>query len=116
MCVVSCEMHRSATRNHAPRFSLFVPAFLPSTQLIRIGLGVENGPVLDRLHPVVLQHTVVHTRVFAFDAQGRFRDYGFDNKVVIAVGAVLVSLFELLRILAETLFALFAGERHLEGL
>src|SRR5690242_11537122 len=36
--------------------------------------------------------------------------------MVIAMRAVLVALFELLRVFAKTLFALFAGKSHVEGL
>lgn len=36
--------------------------------------------------------------------------------MIVAVGAVLVRLLKLFDVLAEALFALFAGEDHLEGL
>jgi hypothetical protein len=72
-----------------------------------------------RLRPVVsftliLEHACILAHIIALDLQSRLRRDGLEDKVVVAVGAVLVALVKLLDVLAEALFALFAGKHHFE--
>lgn len=66
------------------------------------------------LHPLVPDHPVVDAHVLGLDRQRGLGRHGVEDKVVIAVRAVLVGLLELLRVLAETLLALLAGEGEVE--
>lgn len=86
-----------------------------STQPVGFLVDVKDGPQLLLLDALVLEHAVVHPGVLALDAQGGLGDDGLEDEVVVAVGAVLVGLLELLDLLAEALAALLAGEHHLEG-
>ena len=65
--------------------------------------------------PVVLEHPRILTHILALDLQSRFRLYRFQHEVVVAVWAIFVAVVKVLYVLPETLFALFAGEDHLEG-
>jgi hypothetical protein len=104
-----------------------------STQLVRRFLDVENGSRFLFRQTVVLDHPKsilvsasraeedgvsprVYPRVLAFHLQPSLRRERIDDKVVVAVWAVLVRLVKLLGVLSEDLFALFAGKDHLEAL
>lgn len=89
---------------------------LESTQFISIVLYIKYGPPMVVLDAVILEHAIVHAGVLALDTEGGFGGEGLENEVVIAVGAVLVGLLELLGVFPETLFTLLAGEGHVEGL
>ena len=92
------------------------PEPLPcSSQLIRFRRRIKNSPSLLILNALILNHTIINTNVIALDGKRGLGDRSLEDEVVVAVRAVLVGLLELLRVLAETLAALLARERHLEG-
>lgn len=84
------------------------------TQLVGVGGGIEDSAALVVLDALVLDHAAIEAGVVALDGEGGLGDGGVDDEVVVAVGAVLVGLLELLGVLAEALAALLARERHLE--
>ena len=86
---------------------------LSSAQLICVGIWVEDVSLPCQTGSFVLEHLVVHSHVLALDRQGRFGCLSLDDKVVVASGAVFVRVLPLLGVLAENLFALFAGEDQL---
>jgi hypothetical protein len=85
-------------------------------QFISVVLYIKYGPPLVVLDAVIFEHAVIHACILALDAECRLGNDGFEDKVIIAVRAVLVGLLELLRVFPEALLALLAGEGHLEGL
>jgi hypothetical protein len=90
---------------------------LPSlTKLIRILYWVKDGPLPGLLDALILEHLAVHAHIVALDGQSGFGGLSFDDEVVIAVRAVLVTLVHVLGVLAETFLAFLAGERHVKGL
>ena len=67
-------------------------------------------------NPLILQHPTINPRILSLHLQRRLRLLRLNDKVVIAVRAVLVAILELLRVLAEALLALLAREGHVEFL
>ena len=86
-----------------------------STQFVSVLVGVEHGPQRLRLDALVLEHLVVHSCIVTFNRESSLWCLGVNNVVVVAVWAVFVALLESLHILAEALFAFFAGEDHFCG-
>jgi hypothetical protein len=110
-----CEVSR---RSHVFIFHFFVSAahclssLLP--QLVGFYVRVKDGNLflVVGLYTVVLDHAAVDPNILALDRDGRLGHDGVEHKVVIAMRAVLIGLLKLLGVLAEALFALFAGKRH----
>ncbi|KAI6772335.1 hypothetical protein HG530_003293 [Fusarium avenaceum] len=94
------------------------PTEVTTRYLVGVVARVKDGPDTLRLLLLsfVLEHFAVHSYVVALDRQGRLRSLCVDNEVVVAVGAELVGLLELLDVLSEALLALLAGKDHLEAL
>lgn len=86
-----------------------------STQSLAGFFQVPDGLLLFLAHTLVLDETGVLSNVLTLDLQSSLRRLCFEHKVVVAVWAILVALFKLLNVLAESLFAFFACEDHLEG-
>ena len=63
-------------------------------------------------HSIILQHPRIDPHIFALYLQLHLRGQSINDKVVVAVRAVLVALVKFLRVFAEALFALFAGKDH----
>jgi len=95
-----------------------MPLFTQLTKLVGVYIGVEDGDVLllRKLDPVILDHTAIDAHVGALHRDGRLGTNRLDDEMVIAVWAILICLFELLRIFSEALFALFASKGQLEFL
>lgn len=86
-----------------------------STQSLTGLFQVPNGLHFFLAHTIILDKTSILSDILTLDLQSCLWRLCFENKVVVAVRTVLVALLELLNILAESLFALFAGEYHFEG-
>jgi hypothetical protein len=80
-------------------------------------VAVEERAALLFADAVVLEHAGVDAHVLALYLESGFGRDGVQNKVVVAVGAILVGLVVFVGIvLAEALFALLAGEGELRVL
>lgn len=104
---------------HTTHACIFVPPHTHgsfSTQPIGSILDIKDGPVLLPLDALVPQHARILPHVLALDLELGLGGHGIEHEVVVAVRAVLVGVLHLAGVLAEALFALFAGKRHLEGL
>lgn len=86
-----------------------------STQSLAGLFQIPDGLLLFFTHTLVLDETRVLSDILTFDLQSGLRRLCFEDKVVVAVWAVLVALFKLLNVLAESLFAFFARKDHFEG-
>ena len=86
-----------------------------STQSLAGLFQVPDGLLLFLAHTLVLDKTSVLSDILALDLQSSLWCLCFKNKVVVAVRAVLVALFKLLNVLAESLFAFFACKDHFKG-
>lgn len=86
-----------------------------STQSLTGLFQVPNGLLLFLAHTVILDETSILSNILTLNLQSGLWRLCFEDKVVVTVRAVLVTLFKLLNILAESLLALFAGEDHFEG-
>jgi len=87
-----------------------------SSQSVGCILDVEDGTLLFPLDPVVFEHSCIYTGIFAFDIECGLRRQSLDDEVVVAVRAVFVTLFKLLRVFPEAFLALLAGKGHVEFL
>lgn len=86
-----------------------------STQSLAGLFQVPDGLLLFLAHTLILDKTSVLSNILTLDLQSSLRRLCFEDKVVVAVWAVLVTLFKLLNVLAESLFAFFARKDHFEG-
>jgi hypothetical protein len=86
-----------------------------STQPLAGLFQVPDGLLLFLALTLVLDETCVLSHILALDLQSSMWRLCFKDKVVVAVWAILVALFKLLNVLAESLFALFARKDHFEG-
>ena len=58
----------------------------------------------------------IQPHIISFNLQARLRFHCLKQKVIIAVGTVLVTLLELLHVFSKAFLALLAGEGHFESL
>jgi hypothetical protein len=89
---------------------------LDLAEFVCILVWVEHGSLAIVPNAVVLEHLAVDPYVLALDRQRSFRRLCVNHEVVVAVGAVLVALVELLGVLPKALFALLTREGHVEAL
>ena len=85
------------------------------TQSLAGLLQAPDGLLLFLAHTLVLDEAGVLSDILTLDLQSGLWCLCFENKVVVAMRAVLVTLFELLDVLAERLSAFLASKDHLQG-
>jgi hypothetical protein len=85
-----------------------------STQSLAGLFQVPDGLLLFLALTLVLDETRILSDILTLDLQSGMWRLCFEDKVVVAVRAILVALVKLLNIFAESLFALFASKDHFE--
>lgn len=90
------------------------PPLLPLAHPLTDALQTPYGLRGIFAHAVVLEHPGILSQILTLNLEAGLRGDGVEDKVVVAVGAVLVAVVKLLDVLAEALFALFAGKHHFQ--
>lgn len=110
-CRVEFASHISLSRNHSlPLVSCFL------SQPRSLQLIIPNSQVLFRFNPLILDHPRVLSNILSLHLQSCLWFFGLNDKVVVAVRAVLVAVFEFGHVFAETLFTFLACKGHFHGL
>jgi hypothetical protein len=91
---------------------MYTPSSSHSAQSLLDAFNIEYRRDLFPPHSVVLQHPRIDSHVLSFYLQLHFRSQSINDKVVVAVRAILVTLVKFQRVFAEALFALFTGKDH----
>jgi len=67
-------------------------------------------------HPLILEHSSIHPHIVALDLQRRFGRQGINDKVIVTVGTIFITVVPILGVFSKRLSAFLADERHVETL
>ena len=128
-CSIQCHASLCATSSPTSKIELICPSCFTLSSLIILHSakwGINKFPLLISLHktqpslPSPLKKKCnlpsINPRILSLDLQHGLGLLCVNDKVVVAMGAVLVVLVPVGGVLAEALFALFARKRHFGAL